>query len=43
MIQMASCAKEKLKVPGQKLAHSEVLELFQQHLRNLKQKFMVSN
>jgi hypothetical protein len=43
MIEMASHAKEKLKVPGHKLARSEVLELFQQHLRNLKQKFTVSN
>ncbi|KAF8531723.1 hypothetical protein JB92DRAFT_2595201, partial [Gautieria morchelliformis] len=42
MLEMASRAKYKLKVPGPKVTCNKILELFQGHLRDLKKQFTVS-
>jgi hypothetical protein len=42
MVEILSHSKEKVKLPGHKLARSEVIEIFQGHLRDLKGRFAVS-
>jgi hypothetical protein len=42
MIEMASCAKEGVKLPGVRPTRKEIIDMFQCHLRQLKSRFTMS-